>query len=105
MFVTRLEAYQATKLKAQNVKLGVMLCLKPKRKIAKTTAHTGKIAAGKVMPSKSKPSALKPAPSTKIRPKIIAIKSHTLRARFSQNLHTSHTQTRAIRANKFGFIF
>ena len=94
MFVTRLEAYQATKLKALNAKLGVMLCLKPKRKIAKTTAHTGKIAAGKVMPSKSKPSALNP--STKIKPKIIAIKPHTLRARFSQNLHTSYIATRAM---------
>ena len=60
MFTNRLKAYQATKLKALNAKLVVMLCLKPKRKIAKTTAHTGKIAAGKVMPSKSKTISTKP---------------------------------------------
>ncbi len=75
---------------------GVILVLKPYRKIAKVIIHIGKLIAALLIINKNKNSNLSNLPDIKIKHKIIAMKSHTLRVKFLQNIHTNYTQTRAI---------
>ncbi|MBQ8608935.1 MAG: hypothetical protein IJ414_02155 [Campylobacter sp.] len=94
IFKNRLRAYQIAKLKVLNAMPVVILFLKPYRKIAKVIIHIGKVMIGITMLIKNKFSNL--PTNIKVKHKIIAIKPHTLRVKFLQNIHISHTQTRAI---------
>lgn len=90
------KAYQKGKLKALNPMPGVIIFLKPYRKIAKVIIHIGRLIAALLMINKNKNSNLLNLPDIKIKHKIIAMKPHILRVKFLQNIHTNYTQTRAI---------
>lgn len=76
------KAYQKGKLKALNPMPGVIIFLKPYRKIAKVIIHIGKLIAALLIINKNKNSNLSNLPDIKIKHKIIAMKSHTLRVKF-----------------------
>lgn len=79
------KAYQKGKLKALNPMPGVIIFLKPYRKIAKVIIHIGKLIAALLMINKNKNSNLLNLPDIKIKHKIIAMKPHILRVKFLQN--------------------
>ena len=54
IFKNRLRAYQIAKLKALNPMPGVILVLKPYRKIAKVIIHIGKLIAALLIINKNK---------------------------------------------------